>query len=88
MKESDFEELRRLRQLDFWSPHLTIVDVTGIRSYEKKISDWVWKHTKGRFWIGEHYENRTWKFLIGFEVAYEATYFNLKFFSTLHSDLK
>jgi hypothetical protein len=88
MSESEFDELRRLRQLDFWSAHLTVVDVSSIRNYEKRISDWIWKNTKGRFWIGDRYDDRTWKFLVGFEIPYEATYFNLKFFSTLGSDVK
>lgn len=88
MNESEFEALKRLRQLEFYSPHLTAVDVSGIRNYEKRITDWVWQNTKGRFWIGDHYADNSWKFLVAFEVPYEATYFSLKFFSSFDTGIK
>jgi len=81
MNEHEFLELKRLRQLEFYSPHLTVVDVTQYRRFEKKITDWIWTNTTGRFWIGEHYVNRQWKFFVCFEVPYEATFFSLKFLS-------
>lgn len=83
MKESEFLELRRLRQLEFYSPHLTAVDATPYRRYEKRISDWIWTNTSGRFWIGDHYSDREWRFLVCFEVPYESTFFTLKFLSEL-----
>lgn len=88
MSESEFESLRRLRQLEFYSPHLTVIDVSNIRNYEKKITDWIWQNTKGRFWVGDNYSDNVWKFLVGFEIPYEATYFSLKFFASLDNNLK
>jgi len=81
MSESDFLELKRLRQLEFYSPHLTVVDISQYRRFEKKVIDWVWANTSGRFWIGDCYIDQAWKFLICFEVPYEATFFSLKFLS-------
>jgi len=81
MSEHEFLELRRLRQLEFYSPHLTEVDVSTYRKFEKRITDWVWTNTTGRFWIGERYQDKEWKFSICFEIPYEATFFSLKFLS-------
>jgi hypothetical protein len=86
MKESEFLELKRLRQLEFYSDHLTAVDVTLMRKYEKKIIDWLWANTQGRFWVGEIYKDKEWKFLVCFEVPYEATFFNLKFLSAISTE--
>lgn len=83
MKESEFLELKRLRQLEFYSPHLTAVDVSQHRRLEKRITDWIWVNTSGRFWIGDHYHNGEWKFLVCFEIAYESTFFTLKFLSEI-----
>lgn len=86
MSESEYLELKRLRQLEFFSGHLTVVDVGQYRKYEKRITDWIWSNTSGRFWIGDHYENKQWKFLVCFEVPYEASFFSLKFLSSLMSE--
>lgn len=85
MNESEFLELRRLRQLEFFSDHLTVVEANGMNRLEKKITDWLWANTRGRFWIGERYVNNNWQFIVGFEVPYEATYFSLKFFAEYKS---
>ncbi len=86
MKESEFLELRRLRQLEFYSDHLTAVDVTAIRNQEKNIINWLWSNTQGRFWVGELYRDQSWKFLVCFEIPYEATFFSLKFLSAYSAE--
>lgn len=80
-KEAEFIELARLRQLDFFSPHLTVVDISSQKRNEKRITDWLWSNTNGRFWIGSQEIDKELKFIVGFEIPYEATFFSLKFLS-------
>lgn len=83
LSEEDFLALKRARQLDWPSPHFTMVDVSSIKQYKKKISDWIWVNCTGRFWIGETYQNRQYHLHVGFENPAEASYFALKFLSNL-----
>ena len=85
MNESEFIELLRLRQLEFFSDHLTVVEVPGLSRLEKRITDWLWTNTKGRFWVGERYIDQRWQFIVGFEIPYEATFFSLKFFAEINA---
>jgi hypothetical protein len=44
----------QLRQLDHCPPHFYAVDF-HISVAEKKISDWIWEHLHGRFFLGDTY---------------------------------
>jgi hypothetical protein len=81
MNEAEFITLKRSRQLESCSSHLTLVDVSAHQRQKKQISDWIWSNLQGRFWIGDLYRNRRWGFYVGFEQEYEASYFALKYLS-------
>lgn len=81
LSEEEFLALRRQRQLEWYSDHLTLVDVSGFKHRRKQISDWIWCNLSGRFWLGEIYQSRSFNLYVGFEQESEASYFALKFLS-------
>lgn len=83
LSEEEFIALRRQRQLESYSPHLTLVALGNRARYEKRIVDWIWSNLNGRFWVGELYIDRQWGMYAGFEQEYESSYFALKFLSVL-----
>lgn len=85
MKDNEFLELKRLRQLEFYSEHLTVVAVVPPSINEKRITDWLWTNTTGRFWLGKHEIDKELKFVVAFEIPYEATFFSLKFLSDIET---
>lgn len=70
-----------LRQLEHCPPHFTCVNF-DLYVKEKDITDWIWEHLDGRFYLGDNYitENNTpisMKKLAAFEIPGEASYFAL-----------
>lgn len=86
LSEEEFRALRRLRQLDSYSQHLTLINLGNRNRLHKRITDWIWANLSGRFWVGDLYLDRQWNFYVGFEQESEASYFALKFLSVLDQE--
>ena len=71
-----------LRKLDICPPHFTPVTF-DIRTSTKHITDWIYEHLEGRFFVGSHYvhdahtNNYDLMTVVAFENAAEASYFVL-----------
>jgi len=70
-----------LRRLSFCPPHFQKI-IFDLRADEKQISDWIFEHTSGRFFLGQHIDNPSSAFTsisqcAGFELHQEASYFSL-----------
>jgi len=78
-----------MRRLDFCPPHFEIVRFDR-HVFEKKITDWIYEHTTGRFYLGsnvfKHSDSFYWSgpnysrppqpsLQAGFEIHAEASYF-------------
>ena len=46
-----------LRRLEHRPPHFTCVDFDMKCANEKIITDWIWIHLEGRFWLGDVYNH-------------------------------
>jgi hypothetical protein len=72
-----------LRRVHHLPPHFTVVDF-DIRTNEKTITDWIWTHLSGRFYLADRFSNaddssknvRLHK-CAAFEIPGEASYFSL-----------
>lgn len=70
-----------LRRIDHCPPHFTPVRF-DLRVHEKMITDWIWEHLDGRFYIGDCYShldngNIDAQKMVAFEESSEASYFAL-----------
>ena len=70
-----------LRRMEHCPPHFTTIEYNS-HATEKVITDWIWEHLDGRFYIGDIYietpgTSITMKKMVGFELAGEASYFSL-----------
>lgn len=70
-----------LRRMDHCPPHFTLVEF-DMRTSDKVITDWIWEHLTGRFYIGDHYaetpgDSVTFHKVVAFELPGEASYFSL-----------
>jgi hypothetical protein len=73
-----------LRRLEHCPPHFAVVDFS-LSTNEKRLSDWIWEHLAGRFFLGDSYISQgtgTDKRSVlskraGFEIPGEASYFAL-----------
>lgn len=69
-----------LRRVEHCPPHFTTI-CFDIYVPEKTISDWIWEHLSGRFYIGDYYEESEGRGgiqkMVGFELSSEASYFSL-----------
>ena len=69
-----------LRRLDHCPPHFVLVEFESYTN-EKAISDWIYEHLTGRFYLGDWYKNNNGKSemsrCVGFEEPGEASYFSL-----------
>lgn len=70
-----------LRMVEHCPPHFTPV-AFDLRVSQKEITDWVWEHLDGRFYIGDVYSDTaggsvTVQKVICFEEPGEASYFAL-----------
>ena len=71
-----------LRRVDHCPPHFTAVDF-DLRSTDKNISDWIYTHLEGRFFLGDRYSKTdagsiTMNKCASFELPGEASYFALQ----------
>ena len=70
-----------LRMMEHCPPHFTTIEYNSHAS-EKVITDWIWEHLDGRFYIGDIYIDTpgasiAMKKMVGFELPGEASYFSL-----------
>jgi hypothetical protein len=71
-----------LRRMEHFPPHFTAIKF-DLYCNEKHISDWIWEHLDGRFYLGDEYsdsenkQNISIQKLAGFESPGEASYFSL-----------
>jgi hypothetical protein len=69
-----------LRRMTHCPPHFTPIKF-DLRTNEKIISDWIWEHLEGRFYMGDEYQengkNLGMRKVVAFEVPGEASYFSL-----------
>lgn len=72
-----------LRQMIHCPPHFEVITFDLVTSL-KTITDWIYEHLEGRFYIGEHFTTdvdsggrvKMCK-MVGFEIPEEASYFGL-----------
>jgi len=63
-------------------PHFECIDF-NLYTSEKKVSDWIFENTEGRFWLGQHVtanlknDSNRINYRAGFEISSEASYFAL-----------
>jgi hypothetical protein len=70
-----------LRRVDHCPPHFTKVTF-DLATQEKTVTDWIWEHLDGRFYIGDFYIESTgsgvnMQKMVAFETPGEASYFSL-----------
>lgn len=70
-----------LRRVEHCPPHFTQVKF-DLSTQEKTITDWIWEHLDGRFYIGDYYHESTssgvnMQKMVAFETPGEASYFSL-----------
>lgn len=68
-----------LRRLNHYPPHFYAVDF-DLSTNEKVISDWIWLHLSGRFYLGDIFiknesGNKTFRKRAAFEIHGEGTLF-------------
>ena len=78
LKHGDINPLNvhGLRQLKHCPPHFERVEFLPMVT-NKQISDWIFEHLEGRFYIGSIDTPQQRLTLVAFELASEASYFSL-----------
>lgn len=70
-----------LRRVDHCPPHFTRVNF-DLRTSDKTVTDWIYTHTTGRFYMGDQYTadngSITMSKCAAFELPGEASYFALQ----------
>lgn len=70
-----------MRRMDHCPPHFTTIEF-DLRGSLKNITDWIWEHLDGRFYVGDIYldgnnNGIAMQKIAAFETPGEASYFSL-----------